>query len=430
LNLIKESSSEAPAVVQEPITSQETTDDDAPIISPEENKTEEPPSATVPATATTPVGNPEDRGALIETAREQLRMARAASLSFGGVISPGTLSQVRRPDRVITLEILRAFRDGADFETWVQDTVTRRLGQKAKDSRWGLYLADAKNHAEDSALQREADAKRQIDAEIARERQQAAEAAALAELDQPMPWLQAFGRIQYRVSSAGRDIPLPLKARLRRTGELIAPNELERQIFGWQSCHECDDEGTVGNAIDRTLDFCCCPAGTEAQQLPTESELAKPEEGRFHKGTDYPNREIGRVHADAKSLLVAACHAGYCPFTADAVEDSEVTDDSQTLKIHLSGRQFGIVEGDIRRAAERLGWQRRIAITGGKHAKQPDPAQAAKPEASAPSRATITQADIDRTVEENRRQRQSPTRMEPARAGGDFGELCAVGDVQ
>ena len=52
LNSIKESSSsEAPAVVQEAINSQETTDD-APFISLEENKTEEPPAATVPATET------------------------------------------------------------------------------------------------------------------------------------------------------------------------------------------------------------------------------------------------------------------------------------------------------------------------------------------------------------------------------------------
>jgi hypothetical protein len=352
-------------------------------------------------------------------------MARAASMCFAGVISPETLSQIKQPDRAITHDILQSFSEFADFESWLKDTITRKLGQKAKDSPRGLYLADAKNHAEDIRLQREAKAKRQIDAEIAREHQQAAEAAAVAELDQPMPWLQAFGRIQYRVSSVGGDIPLPLRARFRRSGELIAPNELERQIFGWQSCHECHDEGTVGNAIDRNLQFCCCPAGTEAQQLPTESELAKPKEGRFHKGADYPDREIERVNADAKTLLVAACQAVYCPFTADAIEDSEVTDDSQTLKIHLSDRQFGIVEGDIRRAAERQGWQRRIAITGGKQAKHPNPAPAAKPEAAAPSRPAVTQADIDRVVEENRRQRQSSARMEPTRARGDFGELSS-----
>ena len=77
------------------------------------------------------------------------------------------------------------------------------------------------------AFEREAAEKRPIDGEIERERQQAEARAAAAELDQPVPWLRAFGKIQYRVRSAGHDIPPPQqKARFERTGELISPDEL------------------------------------------------------------------------------------------------------------------------------------------------------------------------------------------------------------
>jgi hypothetical protein len=48
----------------------------------------------------------------------------------------------------------------------------------------------------------------------------------------------------------------------------------------------------IGSAIDKTLAFCSCPAGIEAPHPPLDSEVAKPEAGRFHKGADYPAREI------------------------------------------------------------------------------------------------------------------------------------------
>jgi hypothetical protein len=294
-------------------------------------------------------------------------MARAAGMSLTGVISQETLAQVRRPDAEITAQILETFSDFADFTQWLKSTIIRGLARKAQSARWGVYLADAKNQAEDLRFKREGEEKRERDREIARDRQQQAEAAAVAELDRPMPALQAYSQIQDRLE--GRGVPQPLKARLERTGEFISPNELARHISGWKRCPDCRDDGTLGNAIDRDLRFCGCPAGIELS---------------YREGAGWPEREIACVHADPKSLLVAACRAVGLAFSADAIEDSAVTDDGALLQVHLSDKQFGVPEGDVRRTLERLGWQRRIFITGGRQAKrQPELAPIAKPEPAA-----------------------------------------------
>jgi hypothetical protein len=324
-------------------------------------------------------------------------MARAQGLGI-------PLEQTGSPDRAITVRILKAFKTHDDFQEWLKDTVRRGLARKARDSRWGLYLKDAENHAEDIALWREAEEKRRIDDEIAHERQQAAEAAAVAELDQPMPALQAFARIQTRVPA----LPRVLKARLTRTGELISPNALEAQARGWKRCPNCHDGGMIGDAIDKTLVFCGCPAGIEEMCI---------------KGADWPAQEMARVHADAKSLLVAACHTVGCLFTADAITDSKVSAGGGVLEIRLPDGHFGIDHGDVRNAAERLKWQRRIVITGGR--QQPQPAPAAKPEAAAPARPPITQADID--AELAKRRQKIPPQME---AGCDLAARAAAGGVQ
>lgn len=173
------------------------------------------------------------------------------------------------------------------------------------------------------------------------------------------------------------------------------PNALEAAIRGWKRCAHCGDGGTVGNALDRTLAFCACAAGIEAG---------------YDKGACWPTEETARVHADVKSLLVAACFAVEQPFVADAIGDSEVTDDGETLKIALPAAHFGIREADVRPAAERLGWQRRIVITGGRQFSKPAPA--AKPEAAAaPLFKAITQADIDRELELAKRRK--PPGIEP-----------------
>src|ERR1700730_15937707 len=65
-----------------------------------------------------------------------------------GVISDESLAQVRRPDRGITVQILETFSDYDDYQAWLPTTVSRGLARKAKSITWGLYLADAKNQAE------------------------------------------------------------------------------------------------------------------------------------------------------------------------------------------------------------------------------------------------------------------------------------------
>jgi hypothetical protein len=370
LNFVKdESSSETAAPVQKLATA-ETTDDDAPTS----QRTKSP--------------NSQDRDRLVEDARAQLQMARAAGMSVTGGISQETLAQVRKPDREITVQILEAFSDYDDFQAWLPKTVSGGLARKAKSATWGLYLADAKNQSEDLRFKRLAREKRDQDWQIELERRRAVEAAAIAELDQAMPAAQAYSRIQVRME--GRGVPVPLKARLERTGELISPNDLGRQILGWKRCPDCHDEGALGNAIDRDLRFCGCPASIEAS---------------YRDGADWPEREIARVHADTKSLLVAACHAVGSLFAADAIAGCRVRDSGDKLEIHLPDGHIGIDQCDISKASERLKWDRRILTSGGR--QRPHPASAAKREAATPTRPLITQADIDVELAK-RRQKLTP----------------------
>ena len=104
----------------------------------------------------------ENLDGLISEAAVQLRMARTASMHFGGVIEPEILEATPLPDRAITIEILEHFRGHPyeDFLFWLRDTVKRKLGVKSADRfRWGLYAADAKNQAPGIAKQRAAAAK-------------------------------------------------------------------------------------------------------------------------------------------------------------------------------------------------------------------------------------------------------------------------------
>ena len=129
------------------------------------------------------------------------------------------------------------------------------------------------------------------------------------------------------------------------------------------------------------------------------------------------------MHADAKSLLVAACHAVGSLFTADAIADCKVSDSGDKLEIHLPDEHIGIDQCDIRKASERLKWHRRILITGGR--QQPQPASAAKREPVAPTRPLITQADID--VELAKRRQKLTLQME---AGYDLDARAAAGGIR
>ena len=90
--------------------------------------------ATVPAVTR----NPEDLAALVETARGQLRMARAASMDLTCVVTTENLEATSPPDGKITVDILEAFSGYADFELWLKDTVTRGLGRKAKSGGYAF----------------------------------------------------------------------------------------------------------------------------------------------------------------------------------------------------------------------------------------------------------------------------------------------------
>ena len=159
---------------------------------------------------------------------------------------------------------------------------TRTEGQ---GSAVGFVFSDAKMEAGGLPAKREAaKAQAAMDASQARRRaeQVEAEAEAAAKADRPMEQAEAFEFI--RASIHPRSVPRPVNRRLQRTGESISPNALEAIIRGWQRCPECEDGGTVGNAIDKTLAFCSCAAGIEARELPTSMDLAEPEAEHFHRG--------------------------------------------------------------------------------------------------------------------------------------------------
>ena len=176
-------------------------------------------------------------------------------------------------------------------------------------------------------------------------------------------------------------IPWPLRARLVRTGEAVSPNELERQAKAWHKCAACGDSGTTGTAIDSNLRFCGCAAGIEAQ---------------YRDGADWPEREIGRVHAGAKALLVAACRALNLQFAGDALQDADVVDDGETLEITPAtiADAVCVTDADVKKALGRVRWQRVVRIVR-------SPAMPAD-EACAPVNGTaprpITQADVEALV--------------------------------
>lgn len=298
--------------------------------------------------------NPEDREALVSVARDQLRCARAQGMGV-------PLEQVNAPDRQIVTKILAVFSDGADFEVWLEGTIQRGLARKAKDSRWGLYATDAQNHAEEIAQQRVADEKQRQDAEIAEKRRRTEEAERQRVLDTPVPLREAlalineFRKAQQAETNPGRLMyapddfrpPAPLRLRLERTGEPISASELMRLKREWKPCPECRDGGVLGNALDRDLRFCNCPAGIEAG----------------YRDADYPEREIARIHADAKTLLVAAAN-DVLPsgFFGDAIAESRVSDDGETLEITQPETIYTIREDTLQQVLRRIGWKRAVRI--------------------------------------------------------------------
>jgi hypothetical protein len=321
----------------------------------------------------TKTGKPEDLDSLVSTARDQLRAARAAG---AGV----PLEQIGEPDRAITIQILKVFSDGADFQTWLESTVSRGVARKAKSATWGLFLSDAKNQAQDLRLKRESEENRERDWQIEQERRQAAEAEQRRVMETPMPIAGAAGLVKCAV-------PWPLQARFERTGEPVSPNELERRAKAWHRCAACRDNGTTGSAIDSDLRFCGCAAGIEAQ---------------YRDGADWPARETERVHAGAKSLLLAACREMRLDFVGDAIEAAAVSDDGEALGITLTPEWvIAVSDADVKQALERIGWRRVVRIT---RPARPTETQAAPPLNGAGIR-PIAAADFEPLLEQRRASR-------------------------
>jgi hypothetical protein len=286
------------------------------------------------------------------------------------------------PDRAITIQILEAFSDYADFQTWIEDTIRRRVAQKARDSRWGLYLADARNHAEDFKFKREAADKARRDAEIEQERQHQVEAVRVRTLDAPMPVAEAFTYL-----AADRKLPWALREKLERTGELVSPNGLAAVAAAWKRCPDCSDTGKRGNPIDRDLRFCDCAAGIEAQ---------------YRDGADFPERETERVHVDARSLLMEACRELRQVLSEDLLaQAANVVDDGTSITItpgatdplsKIYAKDRGTQE-DFQAVFRRLQWERVVVWDrGGQDTAKPP---ASPPASNGGGLRTITDADFE-----------------------------------
>jgi hypothetical protein len=134
--------------------------------------------------------------------------------------------------------------------------------------------------------------------------------------------------------------------------------------------------------------------------------LRKSEADRFHRGPDYCQRTVERVHESTKSLLVEAHLAVGQGYSADAIADSDIRDDGEVLEICLPPTYFAMKKADLEEALSRLNWRRRIVITGGRQVKHSHPSPAVNPE----SRPPITQADVDAAVAKSRQ--KIPPQME------------------
>jgi hypothetical protein len=123
---------------------------------------------------------------------------------------------------------------------------------------------------------------------------------------------------------------------------------------GWKKCSACFDAGLIGSAIERTLEFCDCPAGEEAAH---------------EKGTDYPAQEVARVNATPQNRLFAAAMACGLAFAADALENSDVHDDGEQITITVpQSYKLSIVPKDVSVILEHLRIERRSSIIIGREA--------------------------------------------------------------
>ena len=166
-----------------------------------------------------------------------------------------------------------------------------------------------------------------------------------------MPFEQANAFLDRVFGRMPLKIPRPLKMHLQRTGEMISPKDLEQRVRTWNRCPECHDQGTVGNVLEKTLAYCGCISGQES---------------RYAQGVDWVEREIARVHADCRSVLVTALLNNGEGFSADAIETAEITDDGVGLTIRLGSlhwfMQQVIKASYLQDILARCGYKRTVTI--------------------------------------------------------------------
>ena len=126
-------------------------------------------------------------------------------------------------------------------------------------------------------------------------------------------------------------------------------------------CQACN-AGMVGSIVDRTFAYCSCPWGQELQ----------------FKDPQFPEREIERVHACPKALMVQACGMDdLClPFTGDAIEEADISvsdfDLTITVTVTRYRMDFDTISHDIGRIKQRLGWSHAVNVVWSDPARRKD----------------------------------------------------------
>jgi hypothetical protein len=158
------------------------------------------------------------------------------------------------------------------------------------------------------------------------------------------------------IAAAGCQRPPMLCSRLIRIGLPISPAEVIEQVSSWTVCPSCGDTGITGDPLLRTSAFCSCVAGEEMQ----------------YQDPSLPERETDRVHATPKTRLVAALRRRGHDFPADAMEESDVQDDDETLQIFVPyERRFSIGRRDVEEALHYLREPRKLVFTIREKVRQP-----------------------------------------------------------
>lgn len=289
----------------------------------------------------------EDKEALIDYARDALRATVAsAKVRLEGISQATALKSTKAPDKAITEDILNAFQSFDDFETWIVDTESRALANKARDPHavYALYRTDAKTRAEGIAEDRVKEEKRLAAEEIAAEGERAAEAERQRITDTPAPPDAAIAAAELEL-----EVPTVMQRRLIRLAQPITPATVIEMARRYHGCGTCSNRGMIGSALDKTRQFCDCLEGEELQ----------------HEDPERPAREIEHAHANTKNRLIAAAQM-VSVYLSDAIEASEITetptelifDAPKSYRLYFKDKQFAnVLKLADEQRAMRLVWR-------------------------------------------------------------------------